>query len=51
MRLVKKPFLFKFPDCPASKALLQMAGQVPRWQATAQDDGNIKFFWKSLLYR
>ncbi|MBQ1539699.1 MAG: MinD/ParA family protein [Desulfovibrio sp.] len=47
----QKPFLTTFPDCPASKALLQMAGQVPRWQATAQDDGNIKFFWKSLLYR
>ena len=47
----QKPFLSKYPDCPASKALLQMAVQIPRWQATAQDDGNIKFFWKSLLYR
>ena len=47
----QKPFCDFEPDAPASKALRQLAQNVSKWEAQPQTDGNIKFFWKKLLFR
>lgn len=47
----QKPFSDFEPDAPASKALRQLAQNVSKWEAQPQTDGNIKFFWKKLLFR
>jgi flagellar biosynthesis protein FlhG len=45
------PFCHGEPDTPASRALVQAAKLVNGWKPTTATDGNIKFFWKKLLFQ
>ena len=45
------PFAHLAPDCPASVAIKQSAERINTWKVTAKADGNIKFFWKKLLFQ
>ncbi|MDE7469686.1 MAG: MinD/ParA family protein [Desulfovibrionaceae bacterium] len=36
---------------PATQAIQQVARTILRWDGLAHTDGNIKFFWKKLLFR
>ncbi len=45
------PFTVLDPDGPASTALADVARKATSWKGTAQLDGNIKFFWKKLLFQ
>ncbi len=38
------------PDSPASQALAAAARTIGTWKTAARTDGNIKFFWKKLLF-
>ncbi len=45
------PFLRNSPEAPASLAVERAAGQILQWETDAASDGNIKFFWKKLLFQ
>lgn len=45
------PFCVAAPDSSAAKALRQTAATVQTWEIPENLDGNIKFFWKKLLFR
>jgi len=45
------PFSVGEPQCPASRALLKLVKSVQSWEAAESLDGNIKFFWKKLLFK
>ena len=45
------PFCVSDPQSPAAKATLQLAKTIAAWEAPENLDGNIKFFWKKLLFR
>ncbi|GAB6125542.1 MinD/ParA family protein [Humidesulfovibrio idahonensis] len=45
------PFAHMSPNCPASVAIRQAAERINTWKVTAKADGNIKFFWKKLLFQ
>ncbi|MGE4298738.1 MAG: MinD/ParA family protein [Desulfovibrionaceae bacterium] len=45
------PFCHLLPDSPASKAVRQMAQTIQTWDVATNLDGNIKFFWKKLLFQ
>lgn len=45
------PFAHMTPNCPASVAIRQTAERINTWKVTAKADGNIKFFWKKLLFQ
>lgn len=45
------PFCHKFPKSPASVAVRQTAQKLNAWKVTPNTDGNIKFFWKKLLFQ
>ncbi len=47
----QRPFCALFPEAPASRAVRQVAASINNWKATTQLDGNIKFFWKKLLFQ
>ena len=47
----QKPFLAVDPQSPASKAVDQLAQSITNWDSPRDTDGNIKFFWKKLLFR
>ena len=47
----QKPFCHFSPDAPASKKLVEIAKQITTWEVPAKLDGNIKFFWKKLLFQ
>ncbi|WP_462327010.1 MinD/ParA family protein [Desulfobaculum sp.] len=47
----QQPFAQAFPDSPASQALAGVARRINAWKAPTQLDGNIKFFWKKLLFQ
>jgi flagellar biosynthesis protein FlhG len=47
----QKPFVRRRPDSPAAKALAQVASKVAALKPPATLDGNIKFFWKKLLFQ
>ncbi len=49
--IAQKPFCHKFPKTPASMAVRQLAKKINKWQVTPNTDGNIKFFWKKLLFQ
>lgn len=44
------PFSVNNPDSPASKAILNLAKNIAKWDIPKNLDGNIKFFWKKLLF-
>ena len=45
------PFCVAAPGGPAATALRSVARKVTSWKGTSQLDGNIKFFWKKLLFQ
>ena len=45
------PFCHSEPHSSASKAMQKIARKINNWQALNQLDGNIKFFWKKLLFQ
>ncbi len=47
----QKPFSELFPDSPAAKAVARAAGIINTWEVADKVDGNIKFFWKKLLFQ
>ena len=47
----QKPFVIMDPGSPASKALAEVAKTIQTWDVPHSLDGNIKFFWKRLLFR
>lgn len=47
----QKPFCMSDPQSPAAQATLQLARNIAAWDAPENLDGNIKFFWKKLLFR
>ncbi|MCR5812892.1 MAG: MinD/ParA family protein [Desulfovibrio sp.] len=46
----QKPFCVAAPDSPAARSVQALAEQIANWQAPEMLDGNIKFFWKKLLF-
>ena len=49
--IAQTPFCHKFPKTPASAAVRQAARKIQTWDVTPNTDGNIKFFWKKLLFQ
>ncbi len=49
--IAQKPFSALYPDAPASKALDNVVSQILTLNPLQQLDGNIKFFWKKLLFQ
>lgn len=47
----QKPFALMEPDSQAGKALGKLAENIVKWDVPQETDGNIKFFWKKLLFR
>ncbi|MFP4108242.1 MAG: MinD/ParA family protein [Desulfonatronovibrio sp.] len=45
------PFCHYDPSTPASRALINLAKTVTNWEPDKNLDGNIKFFWKKLLFQ
>lgn len=48
--IAQKPFSVMDPDCPAGKALMEVSQTIRTWDVPNSLDGNIKFFWKRLLF-
>ena len=46
----QKPFCFLEPAGPACRALTKVAETIQSWKVPHALDGNIKFFWKRLLF-
>ena len=49
--LEQKPFFVSAPGAPVSLALNNVANAIQTWDVPSSLDGNIKFFWKRLLFR
>ncbi len=47
----QRPFCAQAPSGPACAAVQQVAKTIQTWDVSANLDGNIKFFWKKLLFR
>jgi flagellar biosynthesis protein FlhG len=47
----QRPFCAEAAGGPACKAVQQLADAVQKWEVPHQLDGNIKFFWKRLLFQ
>ena len=47
----QRPFCIQDAESPACRAVQQVAKTVQTWDVPASLDGNIKFFWKKLLFR
>ncbi|EPR42439.1 Cobyrinic acid ac-diamide synthase [Desulfovibrio sp. X2] len=45
------PFSTRTPDSPAARQMAEIARAVNRWQPATRLDGNIKFFWKKILFQ
>ncbi len=45
------PFTVHAPDAAASKAVRTLAKNMLEWETAHRLDGNIKFFWKKLLFQ
>ena len=45
------PFIRVSPQAPASKNVWNVAQTINSWETAAKLDGNIKFFWKKLLFQ
>jgi len=45
------PFVHAQPDSPAAKAVVGIAESIKSLETTQRLDGNIKFFWKKLLFQ
>ncbi len=49
--MAQQPLVRFSPASPAAKAIKAAATTIENWEATQKLDGNIKFFWKNLLFR
>ena len=49
--VAQKPFCMKNSSAPASAALAKVANTIQTWDVPSSLDGNIKFFWKRILFR
>ncbi len=49
--LKQVPFCHDTPHSPAATALAEAAKKITNWKVLDHLDGNIKFFWKKLLFR
>ena len=47
----QKPFCIDAPGSPACQAVTRIASTIQTWDTPTSLDGNIKFFWKRLLFR
>lgn len=47
----QRPFCEEAPGSPACKAVMELAATVEKWDVPHRLDGNIKFFWKQLLFQ
>ena len=47
----QRPFVLDQPESQASRAVRQVARLIQTWDVPESLDGNIKFFWKKLLFR
>lgn len=47
----QRPMCAAAENCPASRALQGVAVNILSWNVAESLDGNIKFFWKKLLFR
>ena len=47
----QEPIVAYKPQSPASKAIALLAKTIETWQVPDSLDGNIKFFWKKLLFQ
>ena len=47
----QKPFCIQEPEGPACQALTAVSKIIQTWEVPNTLDGNIKFFWKRLLFR
>jgi flagellar biosynthesis protein FlhG len=45
------PFYHSSPNAPATLGVQEIARSIVSWKNTTKTDGNIKFFWKKLLFR
>ena len=45
------PYCISEPQSPAAKATMSLAKNISAWETPENLDGNIKFFWKKLLFR
>ena len=45
------PICAMTPEAPAAKKLAEIARKITTWDVDAHLDGNIKFFWKKLLFQ
>ncbi len=48
---LQHPFCHYAPEAMASKALMSIAESMIEWKPVDHLDGNIKFFWKTLLFQ
>ena len=48
--IAQRPFCVESPNSPAAKAVEELAKKVQTWEVPVNLDGNIKFFWKKLLF-
>lgn len=46
----QEPFCVSAPESPAARAVDRLATAITQWEPPRQTDGNIKFFWKKLLF-
>ncbi len=46
----QRPFCAEEPSSPASRGIRALAEKVATWEVPEMLDGNIKFFWKKLLF-
>jgi flagellar biosynthesis protein FlhG len=49
--IAQKPFCVQDAGGPASRAVAELAKTIQTWDVPDTLDGNIKFFWKRLLFR
>ena len=49
--MAQKPLVAYSPASLAAKAIAAAASAIETWEVAAKLDGNIKFFWKNLLFR
>ncbi len=48
--IAQRPFYIENPQTPASEAIRALTNTIMTWEAPESLDGNIKFFWKRLLF-
>ena len=44
------PFCAENPQSAAARGVMMLATAIARWEVPENLDGNIKFFWKKLLF-